>query len=1300
MDQQNQRYQSQRALPESSTILQVSKSNISPGLKEKLGIYEYEKQIINFINTNRPRKTVSSLHLPPPEMHNAHLLQQPKMEQQDSNDHVIYLNFLSPTTDTSGTDWQEEVYQKIQVMKETYLPELSEMFQKIDNKLQEYESVPPQSNPDKLEKLKVFRTMLEHLITVLQVSKSNISPGLKEKLGLYEKQIINFINTNRPRKTVSSLHLPPPDMHNAHLLQQPKVEQQDQSASNLIPTQGQQSQPHPSQQQYLSNIQSQLIHIQQRQLSMQQQLIPLLQDMQQRHKASGQVSAAIIQPRNTMELQNQLYQSHTAIPETSSTSLDSPALTGHTDKRPIKRFMDNNDGSPPNGGEPAMDAGDWRNRLQADSRQRVVNKIMDTLKRHLPFSGQEGLHELKKIAVRFEEKIYTAATSQSDYLRKISLKMLTMETRSQKTMADSLQSNSAASLDSPALTGHREKRPIKRFMKYNDGSPPQGGEPAMDVGDWRSQLQADSRQRIVNKLMDTLKRRLPFSGQEGLHELKKIAVRFEEKIYTAATSQSDYLQKISLKMLTMETKSQTKMANSLQSNSAGSSGMQPQVTNQGQLLSENIQSNIPPAGVQNSAGLSSALPPTSGLSLSSVLAPTPALNTSALLSALPPAPRRNMPASLSSALPSPQDVNISSSSFELFPICGLVPSKKDAVQSDWKAHSKICRASEYRCDCGTLFSRNDSFITHRAFCDALAAEESARFGSTSTATNINIPSFMSDSSSALPPAFSQDLLTNYHRQMQGQQQQQSGYSQQRISQQRIQQELIRNIQQQQEQQQMLLQKTPLSSSQQSHVQSASSAVESFLCRLQQNQQLAISQLTQPMLQQTAMPQQQILPPQHQQQQLTASLDSTAQIQDKNGADWQEEVYQKIKVMKDMYYPELSEMYQKIATKLHRHDSLPQQPKSDQLEKLKMFKTMLERLITVLQISKNNITPGLKEKLGLYEKQIINFINTNRARKPVSSLPPGQLPPPHMQSMQQSQSQITQVQSHENQMNPQLQSLNLQGSVPTMQQNNMTGLQQNSMSSLSGVSTAQQNMMNPLQPSSNMDPGQRTALNSLQQVPVGSIQQTPVSAPQQANMNALSSQNGINMLQTNINPLQSNSGMLHSQHLKQQEQQLYQNQLKQQYQQRQMQQQQLMQKQQIFQQQQQQELQQLLPGQLEPQLHQISVVNDMNMNHLSSSKSGSNMLQESTDSLKSNSGMLDNQRQKQETSSVNLKQLYQQLQMQQQWMQKLQMLQEKQQQQIQQLQQQAKQRLHLIYFIYLIFLVILYIAAVFGKGYWI
>ncbi|XP_019152745.1 PREDICTED: mediator of RNA polymerase II transcription subunit 15a-like [Ipomoea nil] len=97
----------------------------------------------------------------------------------------------------------------------------------------------------------------------------------------------------------------------------------------------------------------------------------------------------------------------------------------------------------------AMETGDWRTQFQPEHRQRVVHKIMETLKRHLPFSGVEGLQELKKIAVRFEEKIYTAATDQSDYLRKITLKMLSMETKSQNPMANPLQANVANSSQNP-----------------------------------------------------------------------------------------------------------------------------------------------------------------------------------------------------------------------------------------------------------------------------------------------------------------------------------------------------------------------------------------------------------------------------------------------------------------------------------------------------------------------------------------------------------------------------------------------------------------------------------------------------------------------------------------------------------------------------------------------------------------------------------------------------------------------------------------------------------------------------------
>ncbi|KAL9250425.1 Mediator of RNA polymerase II transcription subunit 15a-like protein, partial [Drosera capensis] len=80
----------------------------------------------------------------------------------------------------------------------------------------------------------------------------------------------------------------------------------------------------------------------------------------------------------------------------------------------------------------------------------------------------------------------------------------------------------------------------------------------------------------------------------------------------------------------------------------------------------------------------------------------------------------------------------------------------------------------------------------------------------------------------------------------------------------------------------------------------------------------------------------------------ASLDSTAQTG--NQIDWQEEGYQKIKAMKEMYYAELNEIFQKISFKLQQNDSLPQQPKPEQLQKLRDFKQMLESLLQFLQLT--------------------------------------------------------------------------------------------------------------------------------------------------------------------------------------------------------------------------------------------------------------------------------------------------------------------------------------------------------------
>ncbi|KAH7662793.1 Kix domain of CBP (creb binding protein) [Dioscorea alata] len=174
---------------------------------------------------------------------------------------------------------------------------------------------------------------------------------------------------------------------------------------------------------------------------------------------------------------------------------------------------------------------------------------METLERHLPISSSEELNKLKKIAVRFEEKIYTAAACRTDYLRKISSKMLSMEAKTKN----------AASINEPSVkpAGGNQCNVDPEMDGGSWRTVGQGDASAdLPAGDWRTQLQPEARQRIVNKITETLERHLLVDSSEGLIELKKIAVRFEEKIYTAATSQTDYLRKISLKMFPLEAKTQ------------------------------------------------------------------------------------------------------------------------------------------------------------------------------------------------------------------------------------------------------------------------------------------------------------------------------------------------------------------------------------------------------------------------------------------------------------------------------------------------------------------------------------------------------------------------------------------------------------------------------------------------------------------------------------------------------------------------------------------------------------------------
>ncbi|KAI5593611.1 hypothetical protein BDE02_03G025200 [Populus trichocarpa] len=655
----------------------------------------------------------------------------------------------------------------------------------------------------------------------------------------------------------------------------------------------------------------------------------------------------------------------------------------------------------------------------------------------------------------------------------------------------------------------------------------------MDTGDWRTQLQPDSRQRIVNKIMETLKRHLPFSGQEGLQELKKIAERFEEKIYTAATNQSDYLRKISLKMLTMETKSQNTIPTGNGNkplDPGGNNAMQPSMM---QTVS-GLQQNQPSSVQQSTQPMLQQHP-------QSVLRQQQQPQQSADIH------QQQTPMMQQPLLPPQQQLmgqQSNTTNMSQNQLIGQQNIVGDLQQQQQKQQRLLGQQNNLQ-----NLQQQQQVMAQQ---NNLSSMHQQQLGPQSNVTGLQQQPLLgaqpvNSSMQSNQPCL--HMLPQPKVTLQ-QQAQQSGSALllnqgQQTRSQLPQQQLMAQIQSQPGQLQQ--QSNPSQHDLQRRLQASGSLLQQSNVIDQQKQ------LYQP---QRARP-----------ETSSTSLDSTEETGHANGADWQEEIYQKIKVMKETYLPEINEMYQRIATKLQQHDPLPQQPKSEQLEKLKVFKVMLERLITFLQVSKNNITPTFKEKLGFYEKQIVGFLNPSRYRKPIPNLQQGQLPQPHIQPMQQPQSQVPQLQSHENQLNPQLQSMNMLGSVPKMQQNNMSSLLHNSLSTLSGDSTSQSNMMNPIQPGSNLDSGQGNALSSLQQTPVGSVQQNLVSISQPTNVNTLSTQSGASMLQPNI-PLQSNSNMIQHQHLKQQhEQQMRQTQQLKRLQQRQnlMQNQQMQQQQQLHQQ---------------------------------------------------------------------------------------------------------------------------------------
>ncbi|GJY22499.1 hypothetical protein Tco_0396157 [Tanacetum coccineum] len=208
----------------------------------------------------------------------------------------------------------------------------------------------------------------------------------------------------------------------------------------------------------------------------------------------------------------------------------------------------------------------------------------------------------------------------------------------------------------------------------------------------------------------------------------------------------------------------------------------------------------------------------------------------------------------------------------------------------------------------------------------------------------------------------------------------------------------------------------------------------------------------------------------------ASSNSTAQTGNPNAGDRQEEVYQKLQIMKDKYMPLMKDLYLKFKGRLQHYDSLSPKPTGEQVERMKQFIKQLEHCMRIMLVSKNKISPDLIEKVDAFEKQILQLINSQKQKPGVTLQQPHTAP--HMNSLYQShqtKGHLTQMQPHPNQINTQMQPVNLQ-------HNNMVSLQHNAVSSLPLVSSAQQNMMGMLQPNTNMIPHQQLKQPQSRQMP--------------------------------------------------------------------------------------------------------------------------------------------------------------------------------------------------------------------------
>ncbi|KAJ3693119.1 hypothetical protein LUZ60_012214 [Juncus effusus] len=605
----------------------------------------------------------------------------------------------------------------------------------------------------------------------------------------------------------------------------------------------------------------------------------------------------------------------------------------------------------PSGGDPTAAGGgpaaepianpDWRTQLQPEARHRIVTKIMETLKRHLPVPVPEGLNELQKIAVRFEEKIYSAATSQPDYLRKISLKMLSMET---KTQGPQINPASNPNLQNPNIQNLQNPNRIDPGLGAMQASSNPNSAQSLSMPQTSRQMPIPQtfQSNSANQSMPTVTQQPPAGSMTSLSQPPAGSMNsLQSDMYAQRRQQSQIPQ------------NQTQ-GNQIPQNQTQQNQNQNQNQNQmvyQQLMRQRLLQQQMSSGLTGQSGMTAG----AGGMTAGMQVQQNQLN--------PQQQQQNL-------LRHQQQQNTDLQQMQM---------QQNQMRQNQMQQNQMLN-----------MNNNNNMSSNNMMVGAAG-------NNSNNMNNMQQRRMMSQQMQPQQNAQSQNqqhLLSQFQNQQPGGNNNinnniinNNNINNNNINNNNINNSNMMQLQQHQRSAAAMLQTQNGINNNINNNNNNSNNNNNNANNVTEQQKQFMQQQQQRVIQDVASS--------------PASMDSTAQTGPNELAV--EEVYQKLKTMKETYFNDLREIYQRLSMKLNQIDpALMGEPKvAEQIEKMKNFKNALERFLNILQLNKSTLQlqVNMKEKLNMYEKQIMNILASHKKTPQQSQQAPAQqsqIPPAQQQ----------------------------------------------------------------------------------------------------------------------------------------------------------------------------------------------------------------------------------------------------------------------------------------------------------------